>query len=141
MKKLFFRIISLMLVVNLVVAPAVVFAAESEDTTVQPRYTNITSIAAAVNINSLGKAVCTSSAMLTYTSDTGKLIMYLQKLDGNTWYTVKSWTDTADPYYMSGSYYVYSGYYYRCKAVLTVYDSSGNIVDAGQAISQSVYYG
>lgn len=141
MRKLIFRLMALVLVVSLLSAPAAVFATDSSETTLQPRYTNINSIAAAVSINAYGKASCTGSASLTYASDTGKIIMYLQQKQGNTWYTIESWTDSVEPLFLSGARYVASGYYYRCKTVLTVYDSSGNIVDGGSAYSQTVYYG
>ena len=141
MKKLLFRIISLILVVSLISAPATVFAADSTEDAVQPCYTNITSIAAAISIDSYGKASCSGSAVLTYSSDTGKIIMYLQQKQGSGWYNLYSWTDTEKPLYLSNSRYVYSGYYYRVRTVLTVYDSAGNVVDAGQAVSQTVYYG
>ena len=139
-KKLILRLLALVLIVSTLSAPTVVFAADSGDTIVQPCYTNIDSIAAALTINTYGKATCTGSAALTYASDSGKIIMYLQKKDGNTWYNLYSWTDSAEPLFLSGSRYVVSGYNYRVKTVLTVYDSAGNYVDGGSAYSPIKYY-
>lgn len=140
MKKTILRLLSLVLAVSMLAGSTTVFAADSSESEVAPCYTNISGIAAALTINAYGKATCTGSAALTYASDTGKIIVYLQQKQGNAWYTLYTWTDTTEPLALSGSRYVVSGYNYRVKTVLTVYDSNGNYVDGGSAYSPIQYY-
>lgn len=140
MKKTILRLLSLVLTVSMLAGSVTAFAVDSSESEVAPCYTNINGIAAGISINAYGKATCTGSASLTYASDTGKIIMYLQKKDGNTWYNLYSWTDTTEPLALSGSRYVVSGYNYRVKTVLTVYNSAGTIVDGGSAYSPIQYY-
>lgn len=54
----------------------------------------------------------------------------LQRKDGTSWTTIKTWTDQGGSYAMVSSYYaVMSGYQYRLKLTHKAYDSNGNLIE------------
>ena len=54
----------------------------------------------------------------------------LQRKNGTSWTTIKTWTDQDTEYAMVGSYYaVTSGYQYRLKLTHKAYDSNGNLIE------------
>ncbi len=54
----------------------------------------------------------------------------LQRKDGTSWTTIKTWTDRGGAYAMASSYYaVTSGYQYRLKLTHKAYDSNGNLIE------------
>lgn len=138
------RITSGILILVLVltsVASAVSATAPSSEA-IQPRWTRIYSLKAFLDISSSGRADCSSKVMLKNSSDSAELTMSLQRSsNGTSWTTVKTWTDSGQgSISVDGSWYVLSGYYYRVKAAVKVYNSSGTLVESATAYSATVEY-
>ncbi len=54
----------------------------------------------------------------------------LQRKNGSSWTTIKTWTDRYEAYAMVSNYYaVTSGYQYRLKLTHKAYDSNGNLIE------------
>ena len=54
----------------------------------------------------------------------------LQRKNGTSWTTIKTWTDRYESYAMVSCYYaVTSGYQYRLKLTHKAYDSNGNLIE------------
>lgn len=78
-----------------------------------------------LNINSSGLASCSANMTAYPGTDSVSISMYLQKYDGG-WSTVKHWSKSAETNYafLSGSYYVMSGYTYRVLVYFYAYEGS-----------------
>lgn len=133
------RIIPLLIVVTILCTMVVPASAATADNTVQPRWSYLDTVYANLDINWLGVATCegraTAGSLVTV-----KVIVRLQQLKDTGWATIKSWTSTGTlTASTSGSYAVYSGYTYRVSVTGYVYDSNGNLVEAGTATDTFVY--
>ena len=96
----------------------------------QMRYTRISVFALDLTISASGKAYCYSSAESTYSTDTVDLTMELQRFNGYTWDTEKSWNSSGFIVASLGKdWYVASGYYYRVYTTARVYSSSGVLLE------------
>lgn len=63
----------------------------------------------------------------------------LQRQNGTSWTTIKTWTDRYEAYAMVSSYYaVTSGYKYRLKLTHKAYDSNGNLIETLTSYSDIV---
>lgn len=92
---------------------------------VTPRYTGIASITSGLTISSTGKATCNGNSIIwdDYTAD----IAVELKQDGTT---IKTWTSSGSEIVSAGgTYYVKSGHTYVVTTTVTVYDSTGNVLD------------
>lgn len=109
--------------------------------TVSPCYEDIRTFYATIEIDDNGKATAYSYVFTSTSSNTVYLTVYLQKLSGNTWSTQTSGSTSGSPYTSkSVTRYVTTGYYYRTKAVASVYNSSGKLVESATIYSGSKYY-
>lgn len=136
MKRILCLILSLTL---LMLAATPVLAVENENT-VTPRYTYIGRIYSGLTINSLGLSACNANG-LAPTAASVKLTCKLQRYNGSSWTTVKTWTATGTDYAsVSKNYAVYSGYTYRLSASFSVYNASGVLVESGTCYSNQVVY-
>ena len=92
-----------------------------------PRYTNISSIASGLTISSLGRAACTGTATMRNDYD-GTLTMTLEKLnDNDRWEEVTSWsTEFSGPevVMLDRGYYVRKGYSYQVVTNVEIRDGS-----------------
>ena len=138
------RITSGILILVLVLTSVASAASANSPTTeaIQPRWTRIFSLTASLDISSSGRADCSSNAMLRISGDSADLTMSLQRSsNGTSWTTVKTWTESGrGSISMDESWYVLSGYFYRVKATVEVYNSSGTLVESATAYSATVEY-
>ena len=111
-----------------------VFAANSEGTTVNPRYKYIITTDASLLINT-NTGISTSTASLICESGyTAEVECELQRYVGSTWNTVKTWTNRGDGYATTNeNWAVYSGYTYRIYVTYSVYNSSNRLLESTTA--------
>ena len=135
------RFICIMLVVVTVFACTTPVLAATEEPPITPRYSYIEGIQSSLSIDeTTGLAMCHSSTYAIGGSSI-KLTCTLQRKNGSSWSTVYSWSKTASQNaVINRSYGVYSGYTYRVKAVCSVYNSSGRVVETGTVYSSQVTY-
>ena len=106
---------------------------------ISPRYANIASFYVDLDISKglTWEASCEVSAM-TKSSYTAEIFAELQQKDG-TWSTLKSWWSSESSVIRSAkTYNVYSGFPYRVKATIYVYDSRGNLVESSEKYSSTI---
>lgn len=137
MKRLLCLILTLTLLM-LVATP--VLAAESE-VAVTPRYTYIARIYSHLTIsNTTGLSACQAHGY-SPTASSVKLTCRLQRLNGSTWTTVKTWTTTGTDYVaLDKNYAVAKGYTYRLSVSFSVYNTSGTLLESGIQYSDRVNY-
>lgn len=136
------RLISILLVACLLTVGVGAFAAEPlPQGVITPMWKNIDALGAGLTFGALGRANCSGSLELSNTNDTGTLYMYLQRVVNGSWEDVTSWSTSGSIYVSLGkSFYVTSGYNYRVHVVAYVYNSSGQLIEAGTQESYTVYY-
>lgn len=145
MKK-YFRGIMALLLVSLLLGGNVGYASALELTEAARqatvRYSNLLSSHAAIEINqSTGKVTCSANATSRIATDTLKVTMTLQKLSGNTWDEVKTWTNSGSEIVsMSKTLYIAQAGSYRVISSTDVYNSAGNYVESGSATSKTVSF-
>jgi len=119
-----------------------VLAANSEfHGSITPQYTHISHISSRLSISAWGEADCIGSAALYSSSNTVSLTMELQKQDGNSWTTIKSWTSSAPGLpgvYMEQYHWVSRGTY-RLRCTARAY-SGGTLLEEVSIFSQDVTY-
>lgn len=124
------RIITFSLAIILLISLAIPVSAATKDT-IQPRYTYINSVYAALSIDqSTGITTCTGSvtAKKNYPVE---VVVRLQQDMGSYWYTLESWSTTGTiSASLTENYAVYKGYEYRVYVTGYVYDSDGNIIES-----------
>ena len=102
--------------------------ANAEEASIEPRFTYIINHMVGLNINSSGKAICSSSVE----SKSGYPVLVqckLQQKVGEDWTTVKYWTKSGTGAAIAGGiYYVHSGYEYRVVAIVQVYTTNNTYI-------------
>lgn len=125
------------------------YAATSEDTflvgeeviSIQPWYTNITTLSVSLNISSSGYSTCYGKVNLVNSTDTSNLSIELQQKSGSTWSTIKTWDTTgSNTFSLEKNWYVSSGYTYRILVTAKVYNSSGTLQETASSYSSTVAY-
>ena len=113
-----------------------------QDEVLQPRYTNIRSLTASLEISKSGCASCYGKVVLTKSTDTVDLTMELQRSrDDTSWDTVKTWdTSGSGTIYLDKDWYVTSGYSYRVHVTAEVYSSNGTLVETAPTDSLTTSY-
>ena len=113
-----------------------------QDEVLQPRYTNIRSLTASLEISKSGCASCYGKVVLTKSTDTVDLTMELQRSrDDTSWDTVKTWdTSGSGTIYLDEDWYVTSGYSYRVHVTAEVYSSNGTLVETAPTDSLTTSY-
>lgn len=108
-----------MLVVMAIVAVmAYTFTAFAKQT-IEPRWSYFISIMGDMDVTSSGKATVIADVVANPTKvDQIKVECRLQRLEGSTWKTIKSWTESSDDndpgsVSMEKTYYIHEGYSYR----------------------------
>lgn len=126
--------LSALLLVVVSVLFMVIPANATEAEVIQPRYENIARIGAGCSIDGNGIATCVGSVK-TYKALNVKVVCSLQRLEGSTWRTIKSWTETGTmAVLISQNWAVMSGYEYRSYVVAYVYDVSGKVIETAVCI-------
>lgn len=138
-KSKFNYFVCLLILASLLICTAFTSA---QDGTLQPRYTNIRSLTASLEISTSGCASCYGKVMLTKSTDTVDLTMELQRSsDGTSWHTVKTWdTSGSGTIYLDKDWYVTSGYSYQVHITAEVYSSNGALVETAPTDSLTVNY-
>lgn len=117
-----------------------VMAAVSEPP-VSPQYTYIQRLNAGLTINeATGLTSCTAGCFVVGANSV-TLTSKLQRYNGSSWTTVKTWTTTTtQSAALNKNYAVYSGYTYRVRVSCSVYNSSGTLLESGICYSHQVEY-
>ena len=106
-------------------------------------YTYISTINIVFDISSTGLTDDYCQVYIPDTSCTAYLDMYLQRWNANTnkWETVKSWTKQGvETITLEKEWYVISGYTYRLKCAVSVYDSDGLLGEVAVGYSNHIAY-
>ena len=105
----------------------------------EPYYVGFADMTAHLSISGSGKATCTSvcAARNGYTVD---LTIELEQKSGNTWETIRTWSEEGTKISFEKSIYVVSGYDYRLKASADVHNSNGTLIESPVAYSNEVSY-
>lgn len=135
------RTASLVSVILLVACLLSIPAQAAVPPTVAPCFVDIHSFYANLVIDDNGLATSYAYVTTATSSYTVYLTVYLQKQSSGSWSNVTSGS-TSDTRAASKTVtrYVTHGYYYRTKAVATVYTSSGSYVETATTYSGSQYY-
>ena len=137
MKRILCLIVVLCLMILLVPA---VFATQQNELSVTPRLVTIAACTADIAINEdTGIASCDAQC-LAKDDYTVKVICRLQRWNGATWVTLRTWINT-DTYlaYVSENWAVNRGYTYRVYATFCVYDANGTLLETINAIDSQDY--
>ncbi|BDF68692.1 hypothetical protein CE91St43_26640 [Oscillospiraceae bacterium] len=135
MKKRISKFLSMLLVLSCITGTL------STATAIEPRYTGLYSLTVSLDIAAGGASTSYGYALLRsgYTAD---MTLTLQRSsNGYSWSSVKEWTSSGSgTISLDKTYYITSGYDYRAKCSLVVYDSSNSIVDNVTKYSATVSY-
>lgn len=116
-------------------------SAMDQSYSITPFYKYISVVGASINISNTGKAA--SSGYVYYVGNyDSTLTIELQRLNGTSWSTVKSWSKSfsgEDLHSMEEVYYVTSGYTYRVKATATVKNGT-TVLETATSTSSEVAY-
>lgn len=106
---------------------------------ISPRYVALSRFSTTLSIDSNGCATCLGTAItnINYTCDA---TLELQQKVGSSWETIKDWSSSGDMNSFSKSWYVASGYDYRLKLSVDVYNAGGKWVEGPVTHSKTVYY-
>lgn len=133
MRRLFCFVLVLLMVGTMMIPAA------ASQNSVQPRWTYLDAVFAALDINAIGVASCRGQAAV---NSTNRIVVYvtLQQYTDSGWVTIRSWSATATgAAQVSGQYAVARGYSYRVNVIAYVYDGRGNIVESGSASKTCVF--
>lgn len=127
------KILSLVAVL-LVAASILAVPASAVDTASEPGislcYEDVCDCYVSIGVSDSGKASCYCWARTYDSTDKIYITMSLQKYSSGVWWGVKSWSGSdSGRASLDKSYYVTKGYYYRTKAVFTVYTSDGHYIE------------
>ena len=110
----------------------------SAASSVQPRYVKISILSSELlGISLAGRATCCGSVSLWDSSCKATLYVELQQSDdGDSWTTIKSWSDSGYGDVIIEEYwYVDSGYQYRVLTTAIVYSGTGAYIETEMAES------
>ena len=106
---------------------------------VQPREIGIAKMNCQLDISSGGNASCFGDVSMSAGYDS-EIILALQKsTNGRNWSNVASWTGSGSDT-LTKSSFVTSGYDYRCKLTVKVYNSAGKYVTTYTQYSDTISY-
>ena len=113
-----------------------------ESLTISPRYIDLTTISANLSISSSGTATCVGTAKARSKTSYIKAKVILYKKVGSTWKEVSSWSETGSSgksitlsKKQSG---LVSGYSYKVKVIIDVYDSKTGAYIEGDVIESNI---
>ena len=122
-------------------ASAVMPVMAANEQSISPRYTYIQGLGSSLSIGKLGLSSCGANCV-AYGGDTIKLTMVLQRYNGSSWTTIKTWVEetSTSGIALNKNYAVTKGYTYRVRATCSVYNASGTLVESGYIYSNQVVY-
>ena len=106
---------------------------------VQPREIGIVKMNCQLTISSNGNASCLGDVSMKAGYDSEITLALQKSTNGRTWANVASWTGSGSEK-LTKSRFVTSGYDYRCKLTVKVYNSSGNYVTTYTQYSDTISY-
>lgn len=112
-----------------------------ESEVVTPFYDYVSIVGASISIGTLGKAVASGFVFYTGNYDS-TLTIAIQRLNGNSWSTVKSWSETftgRGQHSMEEEYYVTSGHTYRVLTTVAI-KSGSTVLETASTTSSQVSY-
>lgn len=135
------RIITISLLIAIVLSLMALSAGAESETVIMPRYSYVDILTSSLSINkNTGLTTCNATSSY-HGGASQKLTCKLQRYDGSTWTTVKTWTKTSTmSVNIAQQYAVYSGYTYRLRTTCKVYNSAGTILEIGICDSNQVKY-
>ena len=92
-----------------------------------------------LTISSNGNASCLGDVSMKAGYDSEITLALQKSTNGRTWSNVASWTGSGSEK-LTKSRFVTSGYDYRCKLTVKVYNSSGNYVTTYTQYSDTISY-
>ncbi|GIQ63401.1 hypothetical protein PACILC2_19690 [Paenibacillus cisolokensis] len=112
-----------------------------ESEVVTPFYEYVSLVGASISIGTLGKAV--ASGFVFYTGNyNSTLTIELQRLNGSSWTTVKSWSESftgKGQHSIEEEYYVTSGHTYRVLTIVAI-KSGSTVLETASSTSAQVSY-
>ena len=111
----------------------------NEPVMVQPREIGIAKMDCRLEISSNGNASCLGDVSMKAGYDSEITLALQKSTNGRTWSNVASWTGSGSDT-LTKSRFVTSGYDYRCKLTVKVYNSSGNYVTTYTQYSDTISY-
>ena len=138
--------VCVLLVFSMLSSTALAYEPETpEDDPVDPSpYTYISSIFVNFDISSSGLTDDYCRVYIPNSSCSCWVYMYLQRWNSGTgeWETIKTWsTDGSGTITLEKEWYVASGYAYRLKIIVYVYDSDGLLGESAAAYSDIIPFG
>ena len=111
----------------------------NEPVMVQPREIGIAKMNCQLDISSGGNASCLGDVSMKAGYDSEITLALQKSTNGRTWSNVASWTGS-DSETLTKSRFVTSGYDYRCKLTVKVYNSAGKYVTTYTQYSDTISY-
>lgn len=110
-----------------------------------PRMKYIDVISSGIMKKSLGRAVCTGTALVDPAYDCEITLLLQRSKDGEKWIDEKTWTEmnpnrADESNCLEKSYYMTLGNYYRLSTTVKVYSSSGKWLETAGKYSNIVKY-
>lgn len=134
------RTISILIILALLSSVNLAFASSEDryiDEPVNVDYTHIESMAAGLDINSIGYSTNIGYAVASSGSYTVELHVTLRNENG----VVQTWTDTSTSYvYLEENYYVASGHSYYVFVYVRILNSYGTVLETAYMNSRTVVY-
>ena len=135
-KKQMLSLVVILLCLTMIVPTA---AASGNEEDISPQYMVVITFGTSFDIDNNGRSTCTGKGTVetNYTID---ITMELQQKKGNSWETIKTWTDSGRRVNLEENWYVDSGYYYRIKLSGEATNSSGKVIESPETYSGVQYY-
>ena len=111
----------------------------NEPAMVQPREIGIAKMNCRLEISSGGNASCFGDVSMSAGYDSEITLALQRSTNGRTWSNVASWSGSGSET-LTKSRFVTSGYDYRCKLTVKVYNSSGESVITYSQYSDTISY-
>ena len=111
----------------------------NEPVMVQPREIGIAKMDCRLEISSNGNASCLGDVSMKAGYDSEITLALQKSTNGRNWSNVASWTGSGSDT-LTKSRFVTSGYDYRCKLTVKVYNSAGKYVTTYTQYSDTISY-
>ena len=135
------KILSIILLLAIMIPVCSVFVS-AEENVVQPRYSHLTSISFDINVSG-GTGECQVIARADDYTNNVSVTAYLQRKVDGVWKTQGSGTTLNSGWRTEVNKTVNncpSGYYYRVRADVKVYDSNGNLLESVTEYNTERYF-
>lgn len=134
LKRLLCLIVLLILLTNTFVSAAM-------PSIIAPYYEGLYRLATSLVISDTGLAQCIGKASLKSGYSADMTVTLQQSSNQSSWTGIKDWTASGSyAVSVNENYFVVSGYYYRLKITIKVYDNNSNLVETVPTYSATKYY-